>query len=457
MKNVLVLSVCLLAGWSAAAGIFPVTDADLSGSVNALDVQLGINEALGIPILGDTTAKAVTTGGGIVKADPVGPTWPSGSVVKLTAVPDTGWQFIRWEGDVTGSANPTNITMNGNKIVRAVFTELPHYTLTVTVGGSGSVAKNPDQADYIQGAGVSLTATPATGWRFDHWENGLTGSTNPATVVMTANKTVKAVFVQDLPNAPVITKQPVDWSGDSGETATFSVTATGSGLSYKWYNDSGAINGAIAADFSFVADEVYEGLYWCVVTNSGGSVTSNKVHLYVNGRPEFRLTYTDGSGLIQADFNANGAELSTFIIGGLGANEQVIGVGLAFMWPTSNPAHFAMEIEPLIAGLLPDDFSEVVEFKGTSCIDSAGNAVADFSLEASDMYLAYPVFKIKNTVTAATRVASGNTDQIDLTLNDAPVALVGGNYELVLGGGVVKYSLTIEAVGGGDVLSASAS
>lgn len=429
-------------------GFLANADLDVSGDVNAIDVQASINAALGVNLSGFTIVDNVN-GGGIVKADPTGLTYDSGTVVRLTAVPDSGWQFARWEGDVTGSANPTNITMNGNKIVRAVFTELPHYTLTVTVSGSGSVTKSPDQADYVQGVSVSLTATPATGWRFDHWSDD--AANNPRTVVMTSNKTLTAIFVEDLPDAPKITQQPVDWIGDAGDTASFSVTATGTGLTYQWYNSVGEIDWATSAEISFTADESYEGEYWCVVSNAGGDITSVSAGLYVNGLPEFRLTYTDGSGLIQADFNANNTELATFIIGGLAANEEVVGVGLAFMWPTTGPDHFAMEVERFTDPLPSLVFSDPVEFSGTDCVNSAGDPIADFSLEVSDSYLAYVVFEIRNTATSVTRIAYGNSDQIDMTLNGAPVALVGGNYELVLGGDVVKYTLTIETVGSGTV------
>ena len=68
------------------------------------------------------------------------------------------------------------------------------YTLTVNTAGSGSVAKVPDQATYAPGTSVQLTATPAAGYAFVGWTGDLTGSTNPASIVMNANKTVTASF-----------------------------------------------------------------------------------------------------------------------------------------------------------------------------------------------------------------------------------------------------------------------
>ena len=59
-------------------------------------------------------------------------------------------RFAGWSGDVAGSTNPVSVTMDGAKSVTATFTQ-DQYTLTVTVVGSGSVAKVPDQATYHSG------------------------------------------------------------------------------------------------------------------------------------------------------------------------------------------------------------------------------------------------------------------------------------------------------------------
>jgi hypothetical protein len=64
-----------------------------------------------------------TVGQGSVNLDPAGGTYNEGTVVTLTAVPDSGWQFDNWSGDLSGSTNPTTITMNANKSVTANFSE----------------------------------------------------------------------------------------------------------------------------------------------------------------------------------------------------------------------------------------------------------------------------------------------------------------------------------------------
>ena len=50
----------------------------------------------------------------------------SGTIVELTAVPSGEWQFIEWKGDLTGSENPKEITINKAKNVTAVFVEIQY-------------------------------------------------------------------------------------------------------------------------------------------------------------------------------------------------------------------------------------------------------------------------------------------------------------------------------------------
>jgi hypothetical protein len=50
----------------------------------------------------------------------------SGTIVELTAVPSGEWQFIEWKGDLTGSENPKEITIDKAKNVTAVFVEIQY-------------------------------------------------------------------------------------------------------------------------------------------------------------------------------------------------------------------------------------------------------------------------------------------------------------------------------------------
>jgi lysyl endopeptidase len=137
-----------------------------------------------------------TVGQGSITLNPPGGTYDEGTVVTLTAVPASGWQFDGWSGDLTGTTNPTTITMNSNKTVTATFSEVTvtQYTLTVNTVGQGTVTLNPPGGTYNEGTVVTLTATPSSGWQFDNWSGDLSGTQNPITITMNDDKTVTANF-----------------------------------------------------------------------------------------------------------------------------------------------------------------------------------------------------------------------------------------------------------------------
>ncbi len=87
--------------------------------------------------------------------------------------------------------------------------------------------------------------------------------------------------------APVITLQPDHQVVPLGGQAVFTVAATGGGLSYQWErsNDNGTtwnpISGATATSYSITSNEKITAHFRCIVTNSGGSITSDVAELAV--------------------------------------------------------------------------------------------------------------------------------------------------------------------------------
>jgi uncharacterized repeat protein (TIGR02543 family) len=74
-----------------------------------------------------------TVGQGSISLNPSGGTYDAGTVVTVTANPSSGWQFDGWSGDLSGTTNPTTITMNSNKSITATFSEI---SATGTVGNT---------------------------------------------------------------------------------------------------------------------------------------------------------------------------------------------------------------------------------------------------------------------------------------------------------------------------------
>lgn len=67
------------------------------------------------------TTHVSPAGSGTVTRTPNATEYAAGSTVVLRAVPAVGYVFHRWSGDLTETANPASILMDGDKTVTAVF------------------------------------------------------------------------------------------------------------------------------------------------------------------------------------------------------------------------------------------------------------------------------------------------------------------------------------------------
>jgi hypothetical protein len=97
---------------------------------------------------------------------------------------------------------------------------------------------------------------------------------------------------------PAITTQPANATVNVGQTATFSVVASGTApLSYQWFKNGTAISGATSASYTTPATVAGDNgaKFKVTVTNSVGSATSNDATLTVN-IPTYTITATAGAG-----------------------------------------------------------------------------------------------------------------------------------------------------------------
>ncbi len=94
---------------------------------------------------------------------------------------------------------------------------------------------------------------------------------------------------------PTITTQPVARTAIAGETATFTVVASGAELSYQWSKDGLAIEGATSASYTTPALVLADdgGEYTVTVSNADGEATSDPAALTVLPAGTF-MVYRDG-------------------------------------------------------------------------------------------------------------------------------------------------------------------
>ena len=163
--------------------------ADFSQSAEAPAITVNV-----LPVYSLTTS---FTGVGSVGISPFPGPYISNSIVTLTAYNSVNWAFDHWTGDISGSINPTNVTMNGPRAVQAVFVPTA-YPLTLGTSGGGTVTANGQtiaaNTYYPTSSVVSLQATPASGWSFTRWQGTASSTANPFNLTMTQTQNVQAIF-----------------------------------------------------------------------------------------------------------------------------------------------------------------------------------------------------------------------------------------------------------------------
>jgi uncharacterized repeat protein (TIGR02543 family) len=171
---------------------------DAAGSANPVTITMDGNKTVTANFALNTFDITTSVPGshGTATANPTSVISGGSSTVTLTpetgyhlsALTDNGTNVFSWVSSNTYTI--TNIT--ANHTVEATFA-INTYTLTADAT-NGSVTKNPDLANYNHGTTVQLTALAASGYHFVNWSGDATGSANPVTVIMNANKTVTANF-----------------------------------------------------------------------------------------------------------------------------------------------------------------------------------------------------------------------------------------------------------------------
>ena len=123
-----------------------------------------------------------------------------GSTVDLSATPNDGYAFLRWQdedGNIISTTASTEVSISGDATYTAVFA--PARTITAQVAdGQSSYGSVSGGGSYAEGATAALTATANSGYQFVEWKdaNGNTVSTSSSYsfTVGSSNATYTAYF-----------------------------------------------------------------------------------------------------------------------------------------------------------------------------------------------------------------------------------------------------------------------
>jgi hypothetical protein len=137
-------------------------DGDLSGSDKVTTIAMNGDKSISANFAAVPTYELKTNStNGSIRLKPAGSTFEKGTMVTLKAVPDFGYQFSGWGGDLSGMNNPAIFVMNTNKIVSASFTKLEGNLVFATNCG-GSAFTSGDGVKYATDTNFSGGTTYST-------------------------------------------------------------------------------------------------------------------------------------------------------------------------------------------------------------------------------------------------------------------------------------------------------
>jgi beta-galactosidase len=263
-----------ISGATSASYTTPATTAQLSGT--SYDVV--VTNAVGS--VTSSVAVLTVTGGTPSSACTAVPSAPTGLVASAASVSVIS---LSW----TAATAPTNCSISSYNVYGSATSGFtPSSSSLLAAGVTGTSYSN-----------TGLTASSTHYYLVEALDaDGMSAASNQASATTSAAPGTGA--------APVISAQPASQSVTIGTTATFTVTASGTGpFTYQWQKKGTAIAGATAASYNTPATSAPDdgADFNVVVSNASGSVTSANAVLKVNSSP----AYTVYPGFIGTDLNNN--------------------------------------------------------------------------------------------------------------------------------------------------------
>ena len=294
----------------------------MTSSDNPLVLTMDGDKSLSANYSLNTYTLTVNATNGTVTKLPDQAAYDYDTVVQLTAVPATGYHFVNWTGDASGTELTTSVTMDGNRSVTANFA-IDTFTLTYTAGTGGTISGLTPQTVNYGDDGTLVTAVPNTGWHFVDWSDGvLTASRTDldvsANIAVTANFAIDTYTLAVTSDHGTIVKAPDLPAYDYGTSVTITATPA---VGYAFTGWTGSVTSSdnplvltMDGDKSISANYSLN-TYTLTVNATNGTVTKLPDQAVYDHDTVVQLTAVPATGyhFVNWTGDASGTELTTSV------------------------------------------------------------------------------------------------------------------------------------------------
>jgi hypothetical protein len=248
-------------GWSGS----------LTGTQNPLILTMNQDYGIGATfvVFCSLSVAPVTAGTGTFTVNNGAPEsgYEPGTTLTLEAVPAAGYEFIQWQGDLTGTTNPATFTIRQDRNIKALFgsSTAPKHQLTVTITPADTGTVNLASGEYAEGTIFELVATPESGYQFVSYSCGTwSATTDIANFTMPPGAAELVVTFED---APIQTRNFRAQRATDGTWYTLTAELLGEGTYCNVFVEQGS--GVTQTQAEAVAAEFDDNIFEEITTNFG--------------------------------------------------------------------------------------------------------------------------------------------------------------------------------------------